>query len=645
MRKLIPKSRLVARETIDSLRERAGRGAAQFNYDILFRAQRCWDSLDGFRKERERNKRYTYGDQWGDIVEYEGKTMTEAEYILCQGNVPLTNNLIRRLVRSVMGAYRQQSKEPNCMARDRTEQPLAEVMNTVLQYNWQFNRMGELTGRTFEEFLISGAAFHKETYGWRNDKMDCWTDAVSPNLMFFDDAMQDPRHWDVSLIGQVHDIPFDELCSQFAKSHEDFKFLSQAYSLAKDRNYMQAYTDRLLGRRLKNIDFLNPYDTNLCRVIEIWSKERKERLRCHDWLNGDWYKDETSNKRNIDLENQSRIDEGLAAGMEREDIPLIEYEWFIDSYWYFRFLTPFGHVLQEGESPYEHKSHPYSMKLYPFIDGEVHSFVHDVIDQQRYINRMVTLTDWVIRASAKGVLMIPEELIPEGMTPEMFVKECMRINGVVIYKGDQGQNMPQHIANNATNFGMKDMLQLQIGLMEEITGVHGAIQGKAGYSGTSAALYSMQAQNATTSLLDILETFGGFVIDGAYKKVKNMQQFYDARRIENIAGFDASKALKVDAGKVLDVEFDMAITESASSPVYRMIANDFLMEIWKARQISTEMLLRNGQFPFADKLLQELDAQKELAAQGQMPTGFSPEALAAVGAAPAAEQNPMIPKG
>jgi len=50
-------------------------------------------------------------------------------------------------------------------------------------------------------------------------------------------------------------------------------------------------------------------------------------------------------------------------------------------------LSPFGDILDEGEIPYEHKSHPYVFKAYPFIDGEIHSFVSDVIDQQRYTNR------------------------------------------------------------------------------------------------------------------------------------------------------------------------------------------------------------------------------------------------------------------
>ena len=80
--------------------------------------------------------------------------MTEGEYIQKQGNVPLKNNLIRRLVRNVIGVYRSQSKEPVCNARDRDEQKLGETMSTVLEYNMQLNRMNELYARTMEEYMV-----------------------------------------------------------------------------------------------------------------------------------------------------------------------------------------------------------------------------------------------------------------------------------------------------------------------------------------------------------------------------------------------------------------------------------------------------------------------------------------------------------
>ena len=116
--------------------------------------------------------------------------MTEEEYIARQGNVPLKNNLIRRLVRNVLGVYRSQAKEPTCYARDRDEQKLGETMTTILQCNMQLNRMTEVYARTMEEFLIGGLIVHRKSYSWRNEKMDCWTDYVNPNNFFIDNNMR-----------------------------------------------------------------------------------------------------------------------------------------------------------------------------------------------------------------------------------------------------------------------------------------------------------------------------------------------------------------------------------------------------------------------------------------------------------------------
>ena len=100
-----------------------------------------------------------------------------------------------------------------------------------------------------------------------------------------------------------------------------------------------------------------------------------------------------------DKKNQQRIQQAIANGIPEDDVPLIKATWFMDSYWYYYFLSPFGDILTEGETPYAHKEHPYVIKAYPFIDGEIHSFVSDVIDQQRYTNRLITLYDWIMLGS------------------------------------------------------------------------------------------------------------------------------------------------------------------------------------------------------------------------------------------------------
>ena len=596
-------------------------------FHILMEVQQYWGNMSRFRRERERNKMYTYGDQWKDKILVDGKYITEEEYIKSQGNVPLKNNHIRRRVNSLLGVYRSQAKEPTCTARDRDEQKLGETMSIILQCNGQVNRRSEMDARSFEEFLIGGLVVHRKWFGWRNERLDCWTDYVNPNNFFIDSNMRDFRGWDVSCLGEVHDISFETLCGQFAESPEDYKKLSEIYTSARDKNAIMATADTFGYKKLQNCDLLLTSDPTRCRVIEVWRKESKPRYLCHDYNSGDVYKIDIEDYEDMVVAvNQERINSGLAAGMEREDIPQIVAEFFMDEYWYFYYLSPFGDILKEGETPYDHKSHPYVFKAYPFIDGEIHSFVGDMIDQQRYVNRLITLYDWIMRASAKGVLLFPEDCLPTNMSLSEIAEEWSQFNGVIAIKAKAGQPLPQQIANNSTNIGISELLNLQLKFFDDITGVTGAIQGKQGFSGMSASLYAQQTQNATTTLLDILDSYSMFVVDGAYKDVKNMQQFYDTKRVFNIAGKNAQ--VEYDPIRIRDVEFDLSISESTSTAAYRQLANEFLLEIWRAGQISLQQMLQTGNFPFADELLQSLQSQQQQLEQGQTPDGLSPELMA-----------------
>ncbi|MCU6767841.1 hypothetical protein OCV73_02565 [Barnesiella propionica] len=607
--------------------ERARQNGYRRAFEVLMEAQQHWNNMSYFRKDRERNKRYTYGDQWKDVIKVDGCYKTEEEYIKEQGNVPLKNNLIRRLVRNVLGVYRSQAKEPTCTARDRDEQKLGETMSIILQCNMQMNRMNELYARTMEEFLISGLIVHRKWFGWRNDKCDCWTDYVQPNNFFIDNHMRDFRGWDVNCLGEVHDVTFETLCQQFAESPDDYQRLKRIYTFAHNRQFISTNCERFGYSKMENYDFLFTSDPTRCRVIEVWRRESKPRYRCHDYNNGDVYKIETEDYADmVEAVNRDRLQKGVACGIPKEEIPFIKATWFMDDYWYFYYLTPFGDILKEGETPYEHKSHPYVFKAYPYIDSEIHSFVSDVIDQQRYTNRLITLYDWIMRASAKGVLLFPEECLPKGMSLEDIADEWSRFNGVIAIKAKAGNPLPQQIANNSTNIGITELLNIQLKFFEDISGVNGALQGKPGFSGMSASLYSQQTQNATTSLLDLLESFSMFVIDSAYKDVKNIQQYYDTKRVFNIAGKSGAQ-IEYDPKKIRDIEFDLSITESTSTPAYRQMANDFLMEIWRTGQISLQQLLQHGDFPFADELLQSLQSQQEQMEQGQTPGELSPEML------------------
>ena len=612
---------------IDSLKRQSSddrtRGAA-----LLEEAHQHWMRMAKFREDRERAKRYNYGDQWKDLVDVGGCRMTEEDYIRSQGGVPLKNNLIRKLTRSVLGVYRQQSKEPICVARDRDEQELGEVMSTVLQYNGQLNRLNEVYARSLEELLISGLIVHRKHFGWRNNKLDVWTDYVPPAGFFIDSNAKDFRGWDVECIGQIHDISFSSMLQTFAKDKNDADRLSAIYQSVMDSSGVGFYGNSF-GQRLDSSSrsFLYPMDSSLCRVIEMWRKETKPRWRCHDYNTGEIYKIELEDYGvMVQQVNEDRLARAAEQGIPADEVPLIEATWMVDSYWYYYFISPTGDILDEGETPYAHKEHPFVFKAYPFIDGEIHSFVSDIIDQQRYSNRLIMMHDWIMRSSAKGVLIVPEEGIGETMDINDIAEQWTRFNGVIAVKTKEGVPMPQQISANSTNIGISELLNLELKLLEDISGVQGALQGKPGFSGMSASLYSQQAQNATTSLVDILDTFGQFVTDAAYKDVKNIQQYYDTKRAINIAGRSGSY-IEYDPEKTRDVEFDLSIVESTTTPAYRMAANDFLMELWRSGQVTIEQLLEHGDFPFSDQLLQSIKAQGEAIERGDTPEPIDPKLL------------------
>ena len=594
--------------------------------DVLLEAQLCYSNMDRFRKERERNKRYAYGDQWKDMVCVDGEYMTEEEYIMKQGSVPLKNNLIRRLVRTVLGVYRNLDTEPICKSRDRDEQKLGETLTTLLHYNMQANRMKEVNARSVEEYLLSGFIMHRKWYGWRNNRLDCWTDYVQPNNAFIDSNMRDFRGWDCRMIGEVHDVSLETVLSMWAHNAADYRRLTQIYATQRrSKSYFMDHANEFGFSRLENYDFFLTSDPTRCRVIEVWRKETKPRYRCHDYNTGEVFKCEPQDKAYVvDVVNAERKKRGVEAGMNIEDIPLITSEWFIDEYWYYYFLSPFGDILDEGETPYAHKGHPYVFKAYPYIDGEIHSFVADVIDQQRYTNRLITMYDWIMRSSAKGVLLFPEELKPDDMTMEDIADEWTRFNGVIAFKAKPGIPLPQQISNNSTSIGISELLNLQLKMMEDITGVNGPLQGKADYSGQSNAMYVQQTANAQTSILDLTESYAGFLTEAAYKDAKNIQQYYDDRMIVNIAGDKAADIQEIH-DRLHDIEFDMDIIQSTSSQAYRAIGNQFLLQVWQSGQITLEQMLENGDFPFADALLQSIRSQAERMEQGQMPQGQVPQ--------------------
>ena len=414
--------------------------------DILGRAYSAWNACAGLRSRRARCKRFTYGDQWSDpVADGRNGTLTEAELIERSGTHAYTNNLIRQLVKTVVGRYRTNAADAAVYAGD-----IAAVARA--------NSLAELDARLLEEFLISGCAIQRIVDERRWNGSGVWIDNVDPRR-FFVNAFCDPRGWDIDLCGMLHDMSLPEIINRFAGSSA-----ARAAELRKLFGTADAAADSgLTGMESTTGSFFCSGAAGKYRVVEVWS-----------------------------FDSRPGSDSSPDA----------------DFCWHCRFFAPDGTLLADYDSPYGHGSHPFAVKFYPLTDGEVHSFVEDVLDQQKFINRLVVTLDHIMACSAKGVLLFPTDQLPKNVSWDHVADAWARADGVIPVTG-RGTAMPQQVVTTAAGNNAFELLGLQMKLFEQVSGVGSALMGRA--SGARGAdMLDNEVRNATIALADLFDSFTAF---------------------------------------------------------------------------------------------------------------------------------------
>ena len=478
-------------------KSRTRRNTLRKDNKILERCRNAWNRFEPARKARERTMKYTFGDQWSDIIEYKGGHITERRYIQKKGNIPLQNNIMISIFNTVAGLYEKQGVEPTCFARTPDSQWLSDMMSVALQANLQDTQDSEIRKALFKDYICGGIAVARESYEERDTIWDSWSDYVNPYYVGFEMG-SDPRHQDINLICELHDVSHEDLYFKFAR--EDYgltrRVLDNIYEIDHKRDY-DIEADQNDVYDLGNVSFDTPANKNCCRVIECWYKKTKPRYQCTDPIaqtaDDARFRVEIEDIGNVRQENIKRKKVYDDAGVPVEDRAYITAEYIEDVFWYYTFMSPDGTVLCEGECPYDYKTHPYTVKFYPFVNGEIHPFLGTIIDQQRYINRLVVMHDMAARSAAKGITIIPKGCIPDDMSPQDFADQFTEYEGLVIYETNRinPSVRPEVIASNAVQIGTYELLQLQLQLSQDIVKVSGALQGYTPTPGTSAATYQM----------------------------------------------------------------------------------------------------------------------------------------------------------
>ena len=565
-------------KTFDSVKRRMERqNGRKTDYELLQRCWQAWNNLEAVRVTRDRAKRYCYGDQWGDTVRvYKNGyyyDMTEREYLKRKGSVPLSNNVMVSILNTLVGMYAKQGTEPVCFARTRSSQSLSDMMSATMQCNWQNTQMEDLLKHALEDYLIGGVMVCRETYEDRTQEIeDSWTDYIEPNYAFWEGG-SDPRHLDLSLIGVLHDESVNDLYKKFAREEYGLSIddLNRIFDIDPDNSQTEG-TMHNDTNDLSNISFDIPSKRgHYVRVIEAWTTETKYRYQCYDPIatneSDAYFRIECDDKvliAELNAKNVERKKQYDLMGVPPEDRAYITAKKVADKYWYYTFMAPDGTVLCRGETPYDFKSHPFTVKFYPYVNGEIHPFMGNVIDQQRYINRLIIMNDMAIRSSAKGLMLVPTQVL-DGMTPDEFAEQATEYDGIMFYtpKATLPNSRPDVITSNAVNLGTNELLQIELNLMREVSNVSGALQGKTPTAGTSASRYAQESQNASTSLYSILKDMESFTECVAQKKCMMIKQYYDNGR--PIFNRDNTYPMEYDRLAARDIMFKISIQNAAAT--------------------------------------------------------------------------------
>lgn len=574
--------------------------------------RQTWDSLAPFRREIERATRYFNGDQWHEkTTDRYGRTMTEGDYISSQGQVPIKQNVIKPAIRSLQGQFRSNTTSSVVVARTPEKGKESEMLSNTLQYSLtSVNESKEVDSTTLEKFMIAGMGVQRTSYEYISDfqRKDVIFRDMDLYSMFFNGDIQDVRGYDLRIIGRLMDLTLDELIMYFGKTPQREEALRDIYAGHTDQ--LWSVPEGLSSDAMYSKDFYISNDISKCRVIEAWEKRIVKVMWVHDWMDGvefpsDW------TKKDITALNNDRILKYAELGVPAEDVLLYEGTEETVQKWFYTYYSPYGHILEEDESPFKHGSHPFNIFIHKISDGKITGLVTDLIDTQRQFNRLHILQDRILASSTKNLMVIDKDSA-DGRSREDLMNEMKEPGSVLLLDMKKGQGqVPIEVKGNIGNLGIPEMIQMYMRTMQDVSGVHPAMQGQQAASGTSGKLYQQQAQNSTLNSKDIMDAFASGQRRRDMKLLKTIQQYYDKPVMIAIAGKSYTETAQLyDPEKIKDIDFDLTLGQATDSPVYRGLIDDQLFQLLQGGMIDLELFLENTSTPFSSNLLESIRNRK-----------------------------------
>lgn len=607
-----------------------------------------YDNMSELRKKWKRAQDFVMGRQLEEKIEWNGRKITIREYMELQGMPILEYDVISDKLISLVGLVRQQRATASCTAVDPNEEDYISFFNEYLRQNDNNNNRQEMDARLFYEFCVYGFIGMSTVWDRRNgregifnDKVDIYKLAVPP---FFK-----PDLSDIEIFGIGHDLTWREILAKFTDGSDgQAQQLNEIYlqtqtHYSPEQGYQATGEAQLTGLE----DFLHSSIQGKYRVIEVWTTESRQSLWVHDWDKSDAGFMPMGVQAELDAENESRKranvmrdENGLPILDENgeemyyvdpDELNLIEYEPQMETFWYRRYITPNGYLLDARESPYfvlrdgyRCSIQPYSFLAYPCLQGEVKSLIMRMENNQRTLNHYMMMINFVVANGAKGTLLVDDASVSDKVSPEENRKNYNKTNGEYHWDSSKGGEKPEVLMNKSIPAGVEFMINFAKTMAAEGSGVQGALQGV--HRNTSGKQYQLERESASTSVTDFVESFNCFKLREAKLKTYLIQEFCNEHDSVKLVGDDYRTYFNPETMR--DMDLDVAMDLDSYSATIRDQIVDLLWQLKKDGDIDAYTMLTNGKFPgtyrirkyLKEKMEQREAMEAQMAAAGQVPT-------------------------
>lgn len=607
-----------------------------------------YDNMSELRKKWKRAQDFVMGRQLEEKIDWNGRKITIREYMELQGMPILEYDVISDKLISLVGLVRQQRATASCTAVDPNEEDYISFFNEYLRQNDNNNNRQEMDARLFYEFCVYGFIGMSTVWDRRNgregifnDKVDIYKLAVPP---FFK-----PDLSDIEIFGIGHDLTWREILAKFTDGSDgQAQQLNEIYlqtqtHYSPEQGYQATGEAQLTGLE----DFLHSSIQGKYRVIEVWTTESRQSLWVHDWDKSDAGFMPMGVQAELDAENESRKranvmrdENGLPILDENgeemyyvdpDELNLIEYEPQMETFWYRRYITPNGYLLDARESPYfvlrdgyRCSIQPYSFLAYPCLQGEVKSLIMRMENNQRTLNHYMMMINFVVANGAKGTLLVDDASVSDKVSPEENRKNYNKTNGEYHWDSSKGGEKPEVLMNKSIPAGVEFMINFAKTMAAEGSGVQGALQGV--HRNTSGKQYQLERESASTSVTDFVESFNCFKLREAKLKTYLIQEFCNEHDSVKLVGDDYRTYFNPETMR--DMDLDVAMDLDSYSATIRDQIVDLLWQLKKDGDIDAYTMLTNGKFPgtyrirkyLKEKMEQREAMEAQMAAAGQVPT-------------------------